>query len=47
MPDAFEQTIREMQGEEELNLSGWEVRVADAAGTVVETFRLAALKDHC
>jgi hypothetical protein len=47
VPDAFEQTIWEMQGEGELNLGGWEVRVADAAGTVVETFHLSALKNHC
>ena len=45
--DAFEQTIWEMQREEELNLGACEVRVVDVAGTVVETFRLGALKKHC
>jgi hypothetical protein len=45
--DLFAQTMKEMQREEELKTSevgGWEVRVADATGTVVETFRLTDLK---
>jgi hypothetical protein len=44
--DIFVQTAREMQREEELNLSefdGWQVLVADATGMIVERFRLADL----
>jgi hypothetical protein len=50
MRDVCDQIIREMLRERELNLSeldGWEARVVDAAGAVVQTFRLSDLKDGC
>jgi hypothetical protein len=46
--DVFVQSAREMLRSEELDtseLEGWEVRVVDAAGTVVQAFPLRDLKD--
>jgi hypothetical protein len=46
--DVLVQSAREMLCNEELDASelvGWEVRVVDAAGTVVQVFRLSDLKD--